>query len=665
MLLSACCCVVAAAIMGQVTVDLSGYDPACGVRFAREGATLTATWPGGDGQSLSATFDLTPDNPLFASLSVGRTVVGRNIAPRFTITTGSRTERANERYIFFDKPVDRPTHSQAVRFEPGSVRVESTGRRASLSFSKISARPFVGELVVTFYAGSPLLHVEAVMGQVEPRVAYIYDAVLEGDFRTIAWQDVSDRMVRDRPAGPSQPVAVRHRTIMAESDEGTLAVFPPPHAFFFPRDYSDNFKFAQCGERSFGLRQDPAGGPGHRGEFTPWIDAPPERVQRMGMFVLLSAQPAEQTLARVKRYTHDDRFVPLTGRFTFSSHWHMKLTVNEMQGNPRAAETAQIFKEMGVNIVHLAEFHGDGHPRDTGQVRLTELQAMFDLCRKYSDDKLLLIPGEEANALLTTPAPAGQHPGHWLYLFPRPVYLTLAPSEGAPLVERMAPFGTVYHPGTEEQMVEVLRREHALARTANPRIKASFAVPDAYNDREWYKSDVWLGAAWKAMPADLSRNRLGVRALDLLDDMNDWGQTKYLVGEADLFDIDRTHELYGHMNINYLKLPAMPRADDWSSVLTALRAGDFFVTTGEVLIHACGVHGGKLVADLEWTFPLAQAELVTSDGKTAKRRTLPLADTTEFGRRVFEWPLELGPVQWARLEAWDIAGNGAFTQPLR
>jgi hypothetical protein len=365
----------------------------------------------------------------------------------------------------------------------------------------------------------------------------------------------------------------------------------------------------------------------------------------------------------VKRYTHGDTFLPLPEHVTFSSHWHMKLTVNEMQGTSRTAEAVRMFKEMGVNVVHLAEFHGDGNPQDPGPKRLPQLRAMFELCRHYSDDQLLLMPGEEANAHLNIPPPKGQPSGHWLYLFPKPLYLTLARIDGAPFVEQVEPYGTVYHPGNEEQMVEVLRRENALAWTAHPRIKSSWAVPDAYKHKDWYQSDLWLGGAWKAMPADLSDGRLGVRVLDLLDDMNNWGQKKQIVGEVDVFDIDRTHELYGHMNINYLKLPKMPTFDDWSGVLRSLRQGNFFVSTGEVLIHSCEVRAGKLVADLQWTFPLAQVEIVTSDGTTAKRRTVSLPATTEFGRQVFEWPLELERVKWVRCEVWDIATNGAFTQP--
>jgi hypothetical protein len=166
------------------------------------------------------------------------------------------------------------------------------------------------------------------------------------------------------------------------------------------------------------------------------------------------------------------------------------------------------------------------------------------------------------------------------------------------------------------------------------------------------------------MPADLSEERLGRRSLDLLDEMNQWGQRKQVLGEADLFDIDPTHELWGHMNVNYLRLARMPTCDDWSPVLDVLRRGDFFVTTGELLIHSFDVEDGKAIADLEWTFPLSHVALVTSDGTRATRRVLALTDTTEHARRRFEWPLDVAGVRWVRLEAWDVARNTAFTQPL-
>ena len=138
-------------------------------------------------------------------------------------------------------------------------------------------------------------------------------------------------------------------------------------------------------------------------------------------------------------------------------------------------------------------------------------------------------------------------------------------------------------------------------------------------------------------------------------------------------------ETYGHMNINYLRLDKAPRFDDgWQPVLDALRAGSFSSSTGEVLIPEFTV-GGKasgdtldiareaapvLEASLEWTFPLAFAEVVSGDGKQVFRQRIDLADTESFGTRKLRLPLDLKGRNWVRFEAWDIAANGAFTQPV-
>lgn len=650
-------------------VDLSRYDAACGVKIGRRGRALRVEWPAGPGSTRAATLSLDAAKPLFASLEADGRELARDVRPRVVVTTGARISRPAERYVFFDKPAAQKhgpvsTHDAALGLS--TVRVESAGARASVSFSTLSAGPFSGELILRFYAGSPFFHVEAAMGLEQKLVAYIYDFTLDGDWTTVAWKDnVTDRWTRVAPEGAPKPVGVRHRAIFAETGAGSVGVFPPPHAFFFPRDHSVNFKFAQVGKGRFGLRQDPAGGPGHQGAFIPWFDAPAGKTQRMAAFVWLGAEKPEAALERLKKYTHDDAFKPMDGRLTFTSHWHVRLAMNELAGKGAAAEASRVFKAMGVDLVHLAEFHGDGNPFDPGPRRLPQLKKMFEVCRQYSDDRLLFIPGEEANAHLNQPAPAGTHAGHWLYLFPRPVYLTLVRGDGVPFVEEVPGYGTVYHAGSEADMVEILRREEALAWTAHPRIKASFACPDSYRQKDWYRDDLWLGGAWKAMPADLSENRLGVRVLDLLDDMNTWGQRKHILGEVDTFELDRTHELYGHMNINYLKLEKRPTFDDWSPMLRVLRAGDFFTTTGEVLIHSLEVKDGKVRADLEWTFPLSQVEIVTNDGKEAKRRTVPMAATGEFGRSLFEWPLDRADAQTVRIEAWDVATNGAFSQPLK
>ncbi|MBW3599160.1 MAG: hypothetical protein KY475_18055, partial [Planctomycetes bacterium] len=210
-------------------------------------------------------------------------------------------------------------------------------------------------------------------------------------------------------------------------------------------------------------------------------------------------------------------------------------------------------------------------------------------------------------------------------------------------------------------------------------IKASSWTPDIFRNEDFYLATSWLGGAWKAMPADLSHDRLGKRVLDLLDDMANWGQKKYVLGEVDVFKIDHTHELYGHMNVNYVRLDRLPRFDEgWTPLLNALRDGQFFVTTGEVLIPDFTV-GGKssggnysfaegdqpeLTAELTWTFPLSFAEVISGDGQQVYRERINLADTAPFGRRTLTLNPNLRARRWVRLEAWDIATNGAFTQPV-
>jgi hypothetical protein len=63
---------------------------------------------------------------------------------------------------------------------------------------------------------------------------------------------------------------------------------------------------------------------------------------------------------------------------------------------------------------------------------------------------------------------------------------------------------------------------------------------------------------------------------------------------------------------------------------------------------------------------LSHAEVVGGDGTRVVRQRLELADTVEHGERTLEVALspELAACKWLRLEVWDVAVNGALTQPL-
>jgi hypothetical protein len=113
-----------------------------------------------------------------------------------------------------------------------------------------------------------------------------------------------------------------------------------------------------------------------------------------------------------------------------------------------------------------------------------------------------------------------------------------------------------------------------------------------------------------------------------------------------------------------------------------LRGGRFFASTGEVLIPeftvsgqgsggtltlpAGGAAGKTLVieASIEGTFPLAFAEVVSGDGAKVYRERMDLSASECFDRRPLRHTIDAARCRWVRLEVWDMARNGAFTQPV-
>jgi len=280
----------------------------------------------------------------------------------------------------------------------------------------------------------------------------------------------------------------------------------------------------------------------------------------------------------------------------------------------------------------------------------------------------LLIPGEEPNVHLGS---------HWLSLFPKPVYWVLNQNQGQPFEQNIPGYGKVYHVGDANDVLSLLEQENGLAWTAHPRVKGSTGFPDDYKDQEFFASDRFLGGAWKAMPADYSRDMLGWRVLDLEDDMANWGAKKYILGEVDIFKIYEDYELFGTMNINYLRMDEIPRYEDgWQPVVDVLGSGQFFVTTGEVLIPHFTLDEAEsgetitsngvvsLELELEWTYPLAYMELVSGDGTNVTRQRFDLSDTKEFNNRSISTFANVANQKWMRVEVWDIARNGAFSQPI-
>lgn len=692
-------------IQGQnpdIPVNFDEYDKSSGILVSANEGLITAKWKG-NGQTNYASFRVSPffeesrmdpQPPLIASIGVIKNgqpkKIFSDLQPEYALFLGERDlEKRNGWQIFFDYPYKKSYAIQKAILHTKSITVSSVGNRATISFEGLKAGEFEGNLNFTFYQGDALIKMEADLATQHDARAYLYHAglsTLGHDVKNICYQNNTDEFIRQ----PSQsefatPKTTRFRTIIAESENGSLATFPSPHRFLPPLDGVGNYGYNWSGQNyldlfngyGWGVRQ-PIFGDRRQ---VPWLNSPPGSEQKMGFFLYLDIQKAETVLDKIKKYTHNDRFVDVPGYKKFTSHYHVEHTLDfikkqEEQNTtdiPKGLENpefVQLFKKMGVDIVHLGEFHVGETPGLGTEERLAQLKVMHEECERLSDNDFLLLPGEEPNVYLG---------GHWMSFFPKPVYWVLNNDGQKPFVEKSKNFGKVYHVGSAADVLKLFQKENGLMWVAHGRIKGSTGYPDEYKEEAFFGSDRYLGAAWKNIPADLSEEKMGNRIFGLMDDIANWGLKKQALGEVDVFDIQNDYEVYGAMNINYLKLDKLPDfKDGWQPVLDVLHNGNFWVGTGEILLKDYSINdmesGGtlklkkgqktKLKAALEWTFPLNYIEIVSGDGQKVKRKRIDLSGTESFGSKTFEIDLDLDDSTWVRFEAWDIATNVTFTQSI-
>ena len=690
-LIPALCVVLFTGASKPPTVDLTGYRPQPGLEAALEEEALTLRWDGERQQECLARFTILDGVPTVRELAVRKkggkwVTLGRNLNPEFGVTTGVRRTghglpESNRWDVFWDAPLNHPeeVRRSAASYKADRMSVRTDGARLEVSFPGLSMGIFSGGLRFTVYRGTNLLRLEAVAKTDEPSVAYIYQGGLKGfspeTLPRIRWHDASgERQTKQIATGEEGQVNVlraRNRLAIAEGTVGSIAVFPPPHQFFFARELEVNLGYVwhrRDGENAFsmGVRQaESAGG------YNPvWIEqvyslynAPPGTEQRMPVYFYLSPDDGDACRESVMAFTHGDRYKPLPGYKTMATHFHTAFTQELIDsGNlDTTPPWIPMMRAMGINIAHIFDFHGDGHPHDPGPLRLKELATYFEGCRRHSDADFLILPGEEANVYLG---------GHYNILFPKPVYWTLVRRKDQPLVEDHASYGKVYHTGSAADVFELMKREGALVWTTHPRTKGSTGYPDKIKDTDYFQDDRWLGAAFKALPVDLSQKRLGeVRCFGTLDDMNNWGRPKFMVGEVDTYKKYPDYDLYGDFNVNYVKLDRVPTSADWSPIVNALRAGEFFVTTGEVLIPKW-TSRARARTRRSWRTWSGRSRWSSSRSSGAMackvdRTMIPATDQPPFGSHRFRIPFDPSGKKWVRFSVWDSAGNGAFTQPVR
>ena len=660
----------------------------------------------------------------------GAATLARDLSPEFHVTAGVRriseqqlnpirqlgreiTPEVIEKEkwkVFWDAPLSVPglagvnldlprqeseIRRAAVAYNTTGCTVRTDGARLVVSFDGLQLGIFSGRLEFTVYRGTNLIRQEAIAKTDESSVAYKYSGgwrgLKTGDAARVIWRDTSRAWQKYEfggsvNAGPV-PLRARNRLAIVETGDGSIAFFPPPHKFFWAREIEMNLGYVwyrKDDDESFSVGVRHAD---HEEMFRPYgfsedlwkrrinqsrrfaegnfamYNAPPGTWQRMAVYFYLSPDSGRETQRRVLAFTHNDRYKPLPGYQVAVSHFHTHFAEQLLDAGTFDWRPPWLpaFRGLGINIAMMSDFHGDGHPSDPGPLRVADLNNYFEACRRHSDREFLLMPGEEPNAHVG---------GHYTMIFPRPVYWTKVRQEGQAFTEQHPQYGTVYHTGSAADLLEMLRREGGLIWQAHPRTKGSTPYPDEIRNTEHFQSDRYLGGAYQSLPADLSEKRIcEARCIGVLDDMNNWAGPKYLFAEGDTYTKFPEDEIYGELIVNYIKVDPLPKFDeDWSAITKALRAGEFFVTTGEVLIRETSVEGSgaqrELTAEVEWTFPLDFVEIVWGDGETIGRKEISATDLPPFGSRRFHIPFDASGKKWIRFSAWDSAGNGALAQPV-
>ncbi|PYR15162.1 MAG: hypothetical protein DMG00_01170, partial [Acidobacteria bacterium] len=690
----------------SLSCNLSQYKSSQGLTAAIDQNLLVVSWTGQNGADLRARFAIDNGQPMIRDLTVKKsggqlTTLGKNLTPEYHVVSGIRRlgqdqaaplraagveltpEAVNKQrwYAFWDAPlvmkpgreiIGPPRSESDIRrasasFHTTSCRVKSDGAALEVTFPGLSMGIFSGDLRFTAYRGANLLRMDALATTKEEWIAYKYEAGLKG-FST----DLTPRVVwRDTGGQPQQyafggvvhktfaPVRAQNRLLVAEGKGASLATFTPPHTFFFTREVDTNLGYVWYRKDSattfgFGIRQaDAEENPQYVDNFA-LFNAPPGTVQRMGVYFYASPETAEGTRQAVLRFTHGDEFKPLPGYKTFVNHFHLRFTdrVRASGSFDTPMQDLAAMKALGLNIIGLSDFHGDMHPNDPGPLRFKDQKDYFEATRRASDTDFLVTPWEE---------PSAYFGGHYNIIFPkRNVYWSKVRQPGQPFTENDPVYGKVYHTGSAADVQQMMDAEGAYWYHAHPRTKGTTGYPDLIFDKPYVKNDRYLGVAFKpGMGMDLSEARLCEwRCFDVTDTMNNLYASsglkpKYIIADIDTYRKGPEDDTYANFPVNYLKIDTTPGADeDMSPVLKALRDGDFFVSTGEILITKYRIVGTgaqrTIGADVEWTFPPSFVEVVWGDGRKIDRQVISITDLGAFGTQHFSIPFDATGKAWVR-----------------
>src|SRR5262245_3509211 len=255
--------VVPAASAANLNCNLNQYQPLEGLAANVESDELVVHWDGESGQKLRARFTIHDGIPTVQELAVQPAsgswqILARNLTPDIGVTTGIRRTNhglpeENRWDVFWDTPLNRPSEVRrfVASFHAEQCAVRTDGARLEITFPGLAMGIFSGSLQFTVYRGTNLLRVEAMAKTDEPSVAYKYEAGLKGFsaelLPRVVWRDVRNEPqvinVASSENGNQVVLRARNRLSIAEGVGGCVAVFPPPHQFFFARELEVNLGY--------------------------------------------------------------------------------------------------------------------------------------------------------------------------------------------------------------------------------------------------------------------------------------------------------------------------------------------------------------------------------------------------------------------------------------
>src|SRR5205814_9482490 len=133
------------------------------------------------------------------------------------------------------------------------------------------------------------------------------------------------------------------------------------------------------------------------------------------------------------------------------------------------------------------------------------------------------------------------------------------------------------------------------------------------------------------------------------DDMSNWLAAatiplKYAMAISEVRYQSPGDDIYASAPVSYVRLDKVPPPNDVSPVVKTLMRGDYFVTSGEVLIRSYEIRGSgdkrTIAADVEWTFPLEFVEVVWGDGVRTDRHIIAATNLPPHGSHRFEIPFD-------------------------